>query len=95
MSDVATPELKREIRELIVACLALPDAAMADIEDAASLFDGSGKITLDSVDALEIVMALQSKYAVRIDDQNLARTVVYSVNSIAEFIAAQGKASRT
>ena len=38
-----------------------------------------------SVDALEVVVALQRRYGVRIDDQNLARAIVKSVDTIAEF----------
>jgi acyl carrier protein len=91
MSETATPELRSEIKRLIVDSLALADVSADDIEDGKSLFDGSAAVKLDSVDALEIVMAIQSAYHVRIDDQNLARTVVQSVDSIAEFVAAHRK----
>ena len=37
------------------------------------------------MDALEVVVALQRRYGVRIDDQNLARAIVKSVDTIAEF----------
>lgn len=87
MSDGPTPELKLEIKNLIIDTLKIPDVSPDDIQDEVSLFEEDGPLQLDSVDALEIVMALQRKYGVHIDDQNLGRFIIKSVNTIAEFIA--------
>jgi acyl carrier protein len=46
---------------------------------------------LDSIDGIELIMAIQKKYDVRIGDQNLARSVLESVNSIAEFVEKERK----
>ncbi len=83
----ATPELKHEIKELIIEALKLPDVTPEDIDDAASLFEGDNSLQIDSVDALEIVMALQRKYGVRIDDKNPGRFIIKSVDTIADFVA--------
>ena len=88
MSD-ATPELKQEIKELIIDALKIPDVKPEEIADDASLFEGETSLQIDSVDALEIVMALQRKYGVRIDDKNPGRFVIRTVNSIADFVAAE------
>ncbi len=80
-------ELKREIKELLIEALKVPDVAPDDIEDSASLFEENNVLQMDSVDALEIVMALQRKYGVHIDDQNLGRFIIKSVDTIAEFVA--------
>jgi len=82
-----SPELKMEVKKLILEALDINDVRPEDIDDASSLFEPGGAVELDSVDALEVVMALQRRYGVRIDDQNLARFVIKSVDSIAEFIA--------
>ena len=53
-------ELKEEIKDLIIQSLALEDITPDDIKDDEPLFnEGLG---LDSIDALEIGMALQKKY---------------------------------
>lgn len=91
MSVKPTPELKQEIKKLIVETLKIKDVNPSDIPDEASLFENNGVIELDSVDALEIVMALQRQYGVRIDDQNLARFIVKSVDTISEFITKEQK----
>ena len=80
-------ELKREIKELIIESLKIPDITPDDIDDSASLFEENNAMQIDSVDALEIVMALQRKYGVRIDDQNISRFIIKSIDTIAEFIA--------
>ncbi len=87
MPREVTPELKHEIKELIIESLKLPDVKPEDIDDSASLFEGENSLQIDSVDALEIVMALQRKYKVHIDDKNPGRFVIRSVDTITEFVA--------
>jgi len=65
-----------------------------EVDNEKPLFGGENILTLDSVDALEIIMAIQRKYNLRIADQNLARSVIRSINSIAGFLVSeQGKTS--
>jgi len=87
-------ELKREIKELIIESLKITDVKPDDIIDSASLFEETNALQIDSVDALEIVMALQRKYGVHIDDQNLGRFIIKSVDTIAEFIAKEQAAKQ-
>jgi acyl carrier protein len=81
-----TQALKWEIKELILETLGITDVDLEKIDDEKPLFGSNNALTLDSVDGLEIIMALQRKYGVRIGDQNLARSIISSVNNIADFI---------
>ena len=80
--------LVEEIKELIVDSLELEDVNPHDIDENEPLFvDGLG---LDSIDALELGMALKKKYNLTIDknsDEN--KKHFYSVKSIADFIEKQ------
>jgi acyl carrier protein len=87
-------DLKREIKQLIIESLKIADVKPDDIVDSASLFEENNALQIDSVDALEIVMALQRKYGVHIDDQNLGRFIIKSVDTIAEFIAKEQAAKK-
>jgi acyl carrier protein len=80
-----TPELKQEVKQLIIDSLEIPDVTPEQIDDTAPIMMDN-LLALDSVDALELVVALQRKYGVRIDDQNLARNVLHSIDTIAEFV---------
>ena len=82
---MANDELKSEIKRLIVDSLRLKDVDPQSIADDAPLFGGP-PLGLDSVDSLEIIVALQRRYGVRVDNQNLARVVLQSVSSIADFV---------
>jgi acyl carrier protein len=62
-----------------------------DIDNEKPLFSGKNTLTLDSVDALEIIMTIQRKYNLRIADQNLSRQVIGSINSIADFLVSEQK----
>jgi acyl carrier protein len=84
---VPSPELKLEIKKLILETLKISDVKPEDIDNGISLFENNPVVQLDSVDALEIVMALQRTYGVHIDDQNIGRFIIKSVDTMAEFIA--------
>ena len=87
MADAATPELKLEIKKHIIEALKIPDVNPEDVVDSASLFGGPGSLNIDSVDALEIVMILQKRYGVRIDDKNPGQFIIRSIDTIADFVA--------
>lgn len=74
-------DLRNEIRALVVETLMLSVSA-GDITDDRPLFGPEG-LGLDSVDALQLVVALDKKYGVKISDQEVARKVLANVNSMA------------
>jgi acyl carrier protein len=84
MSAENLTELKREIKVLILETTKILEMKPEDIVDDAPLF-GEG-LGLDSIDSLEIVIALQQKYHVSINDQNIARFILQSIDTIADFI---------
>ena len=78
--------LKAQIKELIVERLKL-EVAPASISDAQPLFgDGLG---LDSIDALELVLGIEQKYGVKIEDEEMGEQALSSVNALADFVAAK------
>jgi acyl carrier protein len=87
METTINTELKREIKLLIMNSLNITDINPDDVQDDASLFGPDNVLGLDSIDALEIVMALQERYGVRIDDRNQSRFILESIHSIAEFVS--------
>ncbi len=79
-------ELEEELKLLIVEVLALEDVQPADIGAEDQLFVSS--LGLDSIDALEISMAIEARYGITFQgdpDQNEA--VFRSVRTLAAFIA--------
>ena len=80
-------QLEDEIKALIVGCLQLEGIEPGDIEAEAPLFvEGLG---LDSIDALELGVALQKRYQVRIDASNSSNKEHFrSVRSLANFVEA-------
>ena len=76
-------DLEREIKELIVEALSL-DVSPEDIETDAPLF-GEG-LGLDSIDALEIAVALEERYGVSLDTQEDVKSRFSSVAALAELV---------
>ena len=80
--------LQLEIKNLIIEALGLEDITPADIGDDLTLF-GEG-LGLDSVDALELGLALQKRFGIKIDaDAKDTRKHFANVASLAAFVSAQ------
>jgi acyl carrier protein len=91
MENIAA--IKQDIRKLMVENLML-QISPEEIGDEQPLF-GPGSVGLDSVDALQLVVALDKNYGLKIADPEAAKQILKSVNSIAEAVArhqAAGKA---
>jgi acyl carrier protein len=86
MSLNASPLLRDEIKALVVEALMLSTPA-ADLSETQPLF-GTGGLGLDSVDALQLVVALDKGYGLKIADAEVAKQVLASIASIAEAVAA-------
>ena len=78
-------DLKNRIKTTIVAELML-DTPAAEIRDDTPLF-GPGGLGLDSVDALQLAVALDKHFGLKITETEAARQVLRSVATIAEAVA--------
>ncbi len=77
-------QLKRELKELIIhECQ--KEMTPDEIADDAPLFGDSGP-DLDSLDALQIAMAVQRRYGKRIEGNTETRSALASINALADFI---------
>ncbi len=79
MSD--SIQLKSEIKRMLVENLMLQISA-EEIGDDQPLF-GPDSLGLDSVDALQLVVALEKNFGLKLSDPEVARGVLRNVNSIA------------
>lgn len=77
-------ELANELKELIVNSLNLDDIEPSEIDSDEPLF-GSG-LELDSIDALELVVSLEKKYAIKIGSSEESKAALQSVNTLADLI---------
>ena len=78
-------ELREELKQLIIESLALEEITPSDIKDDEPLFnEGLG---LDSIDALELGMALKRKYDITLEsNKEENQKYFYSVSTLADFV---------
>jgi acyl carrier protein len=84
-------ELKPQIKRMLVENLML-QIKPEEIGDDQPLF-GPGGLGLDSVDALQLVVALDKNYGLKITDPEMARGILQTVNSIVHAIVSSNPAS--
>lgn len=82
-------DLKLELKKLIIKAANLEDVEPEEIEDDMPLFvEGLG---LDSIDALELSVALEADYGINISDTDTARAAFASISTLAEFVSRSRK----
>ena len=78
-------DLVHEIKELIISSLNLEGMTPDQIADDAPLFqEGLG---LDSIDALELAVAIERRFHVTIPDEAVGKKVFSSVKALAAYVA--------
>lgn len=79
-------KLKQELKELIITSLDLEDITVADIKDDEPLFvEGLG---LDSIDALELGVAIKKQYQVKLDANSADNKKHFaSIDALAAFVS--------
>ena len=77
-------DLVQEIKELIIEALSLEGVSPAKIESEAPLF-GEG-LGLDSIDALEIAVALEERYGIDLDTDEDLKPHFYSVLTLVKLV---------
>ena len=81
--------LEAELKTLIIEALMLEDVTADAIDSEAPLFGDGGGLGLDSIDALELAMAVHKRFGVRTDADDDANDAIFaSVRSLARHVAA-------
>lgn len=85
---LSAEELRLQVKKMILKTINIKDVKPEEIEDEVMIFE-SELLGLDSLDGLELVVAIQKEFEVAINDQSHALTILQTVNSIASFIEEQ------
>lgn len=78
-------QLKLDLKRLIITECQKP-LAPEQIADDAVLIGSDSALGLDSLDALQIALAVKREYGKRIDGSHQTRAALASVNALADFI---------
>ncbi len=86
-------DLEHELKELVVSALGLEDITADEIDSDEQLFVGG--LGLDSIDGLELGMAIRKKYGIKPQGtKEEIRAIFATISSLARYIAAQRSALR-
>lgn len=77
--------LRTQIKELVIRELNLEGKTPSELDDDAPLF-GAG-LGLDSLDALQLAMAIEERFQVTLPEGDEVRPIFASIAAIADFVA--------
>ncbi|OSI10735.1 acyl carrier protein [Neisseria zoodegmatis] len=87
---LAPGALETELKKLILQESDKADSIdLADFADDAVLFGGQSNVDLDSLDALQITVALQQHFQVRLQGDRIVRKHMMTVRDLAAFVRAE------
>ena len=82
-------ELIKELKEEIIKALNLEEMTPDDLDENEALFgDGLG---LDSIDALELIVLLEKKYGIKLDNPAEGKKIFTNVAAIADYVSKNRK----
>ena len=81
--------LKLRLKTMIIEECEKEDISAEEISDEVELFSDESGLELDSLDALQISMGLQTQFKVRLADSKEFRRVVTNINALADYIQPQ------
>ena len=87
--SVDREQLKLELKELVIRDCQ-KDVGPEQIADDDILIGSSSRLDLDSLDALQIALAVKQQYGKRIDGSKETRKALKSIDTLADFILADG-----
>ena len=88
--DLSSPALEQALKSLIVReTEKQDDVDMAAFADDSPLFGPESQVGLDSLDALQICVALQSHFGVRLNGDRMVRRHMTDVAALAAFVRAE------
>lgn len=83
--------LEQELSEMIIETCRVAGPLPQEMTPDAPLIGPDSPYGLDSLDAVEVVVAVQRKYQIRIEAQETSREVLRSLRTLATFVRSQQK----
>ena len=78
--------LKLRLKTMIIEECEKEDIAPEELADDVELFSDASGLELDSLDALQISMGLQTQFKIRLGDSTELRRIVTTINNLADYI---------
>lgn len=83
--------LRESLKQIVVRACQIPGVHPEEIADTDPLFGGPGPLQLDSLDALEIAMALRREFGLEMDEVGANAASLRSIADLADFVVERSR----
>lgn len=89
MAETQDTAFKRELKQMILDETGKTEIDPDSISDTEALFGVDAPLALDSLDGLQIAVALKQRYGVEVTDSKVLRRVMVNIDTLADFLRSQ------
>lgn len=82
--------IREHLKETIIRVCEVPDVTAEQVGDDDILFHGTGALSLTSLDSIEIAVALEREFGLKMQNVSSARDHFQSVRTLADFVERNG-----
>lgn len=86
MQGSADAQFKLNLKQMIVEECQLDDINAADILDDEYLAGSESRFGLDSIDMLQVIVAIKNNYGIRIQNDADSRKILATIDNLADFL---------
>ncbi|MEN8180743.1 MAG: acyl carrier protein [Pseudomonadota bacterium] len=79
-------EFKLELKQMIIEECLLDDMTAAGILDDEYLAGSESRFGLDSIDMLQVIVAIKTNYGIRVQNDANSREILATINNLADFL---------
>ncbi len=86
MTNEGISQLRTGLKKMVIRECNVKNVEPTQIGDSAPIIGGAGPLVLDSLDAVEIVAALERNFGLKVEDAGAARSIIKNFEAMSDYV---------
>ena len=94
MTNEGISQLRTGLKKMVIRECNVKNVEPTQIGDSAPIIGGAGPLVLDSLDAVEIVAALERNFGLKVEDAGAARSIIKNFEAMSDYVVRNAPSER-